>query len=228
MMLMVISLSVLVASVILYVLLMTVILPKAMLKVVYKVDKPKDRGTKKCIFDGKHCMVYTSTKENKQFIKQYVLLQEEGHKTLTCKLTPVVKYIDYDIVLFNRYNKAFKVINVKEDISSAELTRATMLPDETAYVNIVVRKVNHTSLKKAPTVKMKKKSISLFALVVALITAVEGFVIRSCCSYSFGGVFRESFIASYDGLIALGALAILTGIIASISVSLTANKKARK
>ena len=228
MMLTVISLSVLIVSVILFVVLMTVVLPRVMLKVVYKVDKPKDRGTKKCIFNGKHCMVYTSTKENKQFIKQYVLLQEEEHKTLTCKLTPLVKYIDYDIVLFNRYNKAFKVINVKEDIAPTELTRATILPNETSYVNIVVRRVNHTNLKKSPTVQMKRKSIALFAFVSMILTAIEGFVIRSCCSYSFGGVFRESFISSDVGLIPIGILAVITGLIASISVSVTAKKKAKK
>lgn len=223
-----VGLAVLVASVILFVALMTIVLPKALLKVVYNVDRPKDRGTKKCLFNGKHCIVYASTKENIQFIKQYALLQEDGHKSLTCKVTPVVEYLDYDIVLFNRYNKVFKVMNVKEDIIGADLTRTTVLPDETAYVSIVIRKVNHTNLKRSPVVKIKKKSILGFSLLTVLITAIEGFVVRACCSYAFGGVFRESFISSMDGIIFIGILAVLTGIVASISVSLSAKKRAKK
>ena len=223
-----IGLGVLIGSVILFVALMTIILPKALLKVSYGVDKPRDRGSKRCLFNGKHCIVYTSTKENKPFIKQYTLIQEDGHKSLVCKLTPVVEYLDYDIVLFNRYNKVFKVMNVKEDIIGGELTRTTVLPDETAYICIIVRKVNRTSLKKKPTVKIKGKSIAIFSILAMLFTAIEGFVVRACCSYAFGGVFRESFISSMDGIIFIAVLAVLTGIIAAMSVSLSARKRAKK
>ena len=69
MMITAIGLAILVGSVILFVALMTIVLPRTMLKISYGVDKPRDRGTKKCLFDGKNCIVYTSSKENKQFIK---------------------------------------------------------------------------------------------------------------------------------------------------------------
>ena len=225
---MVIGLIILAVSVILFVMLMTLVLPKKILKIVYKVDKPNDRGIKKCLFEGKNCIVYESSRENKSFIKQYVLLQEEGHKALKCKLTPNVEYLDYDVVLFNRYNKVFKVINVKEDIVGMNMTRSTRLPDETAYVRIVVRRVNRTNLKRSPIVKVKGSSVFAFSLLAVLFTAVEAFVIRACCSYCFGDVFRESFISSGEGLLSIAALALAMGIFGAMSVVISAGKRARR
>lgn len=225
---MAIGLVVLIVSVILFVSLMTLVLPKYMLKVSFKIGEACDRGVKKCIYRGKHCMVYDSAKENKPMIKQYLLLQEDGYKTLTCRVTPHVEYLDYDVVLYNRYNKVFKVINVKEDIVGVETTRATRLPNETAYVRIVVRRVNRTPMRKKPIVKIKRKSIFLFSLVAIILTAIEAFVVRACCSYCFGDVYRESFIASTEGLLTIGVLALAMGLLGGISVSISAAKRARK
>ena len=223
-----IGLIVLVVSVIIYIALMTMVLPKGILKVVYKVNEPTDRGSKKCLFEGKNCIVYNSSKENRQYIKQYILLQEEGYKSLKCKLAPLVDYLDYDVVLFDRYNKVFGVINVKEDILGFELTRSTRLPDETAYVRIVIRKVNKLTLTKKPLVKIKGGSIFGFGLVATLMTAIEAFIVRACCSYSFGGLFRESFISSTQGILFIGILAVVTGIIGAVAVALGASKRAKR
>ena len=84
---MIIGLSILTASIILFLTLMTLVLPKYVLRVSYKVGGACDRGVKKCLFKGKHCMVYDSSKENKPIIKQYLLLQEDGYKTLKCRVT---------------------------------------------------------------------------------------------------------------------------------------------
>lgn len=223
-----VGIIVLVVSVIIFIALMTLVLPKKILKVVYNISEPVDRGATKCLFDGKHCMVYNSSKENKLYIKQYLLLQEDGYKSLKCKLTPMVDYLDYDIVLFNRYNKVFKIINVKEDILGFELTRSVRLPDETSYVRIVIRKVNRLTLFKKPLVKIKGGSIFGFGFVAMLLTAVEAFIVRACCSYSFGGLFRESFIASDKGIIFIGILAVVTGIIGAIVVASGASKRAKR
>ena len=222
------GLIILTVSVILFVTLMTLVLPKCMLKVSYKIGGASDRGVKRCLFKGKHCMVYDSSKENKPIIKQYILLQEDGYKTLKCKVTPNVEYMDYDVVLYNRYNKVFKVVNVKEDIVGMEMTRATRLDDETAYVRIVIRRVNRTDMKKKPIVRITGGSIFLFSLVAIMLTAVEIFVVRACCSYSFGDVYRESFIASTEGLITIGVLAFAMGVLGALSVIISAAKRARR
>ena len=215
-------------SVILFVTLVTFVLPKWILKISYKVGGACDRGVKRCLFKGKHCMVYDSSKENKPIIKQYLLIQEDGYKALKCKVTPNVRYVDYDVVLYNRYNKPFKVINVKEDIVGMEMTRTTRLDDDTSYVKIIIKRVNRTDMKKKPVMRIKGSRIFLFSILAVLLTAVEAFAIRVCYSYSFGEVYRESFVSSTKGLIAIGAVALVTGLLGALLVVLRASKRARK
>lgn len=225
---MTIGLTVMTASVILFVTLLTFVLPKWILKISYKVDGACDRGVKKCLFKGKHCMVYDSSKENKPIIKQYLLLQEDGYKALKCKVTPNVRYVDYDVVLYNRYNKPFKVVNVKEDIVGMEMTRTTRLDDETAYVRIIIKRVNRTDMKKKPVVRIRGARIFLFTVTAMALTAVEAFTLRVCYSYSFGKVFRESFVSSNEGLLTIGAVALVTGLIGALLIVMRASKRAKK
>ena len=215
-------------SVILFITLMTFVLPKWILKISYKVGGATDRGVKRCLYKGKHCMVYDSSKENKPIIKQYLLLQEDGYKSLRCKVTPNVRYVDYDVVLYNRYNKPFRVVNVKEDIVGLEMTRSTRLDDETAYVKIIIRRVNRTAMKKKPIMRISGVRIFSFSLLAILLTAVEAFAIRVCYSYAFGEVYRESFVSSTEGLLSIGAIALVTGLLGALLVVIRAMKRARK
>ena len=226
--LMALGIIVLILSVVLFMVLMTLVLPKHVLKVVYTVNNAVDRGVKRCLFKGKRCIVYDSSRENKAVIKQYSILQEDGYKTLRCKLNQNVEYLDCDVVLFNRYNKVFKVINIKEDIVSMAMTRATRLPDETSYVRILIRRVNKTKVKRKPPVKVTGFSIFLFSLIAIALTAVEIFAVRACCSYCFGEIYRESFIASGEGLIVIAVLAAVTGVVGAITAALSAFKRARR
>lgn len=225
---MAVGVIVLVLSVVLFIALMTLVLPKHMLRVVYKVNKATDRGVKRCLYKGKRCIVYDSSRENKAVIRQYSILQEDGYKTLRCKLTQDIEYLDCDIVLFNRYNKVFKIVNVKEDIIGMSMTRATRLPDETAYIRIIIRRVNRTVIKRKPPVKVTGLSIFLFSLVAIVLTALETFVVRACCSYCFGDVYRESFIASAQGLISIGVLAVVMGVVGAITIAISAHSRAKK
>ncbi|MBO5312356.1 MAG: hypothetical protein J6B29_00175 [Clostridia bacterium] len=217
----------LLVSVLIYVALMTMVLPKRMIKVKYTINECEDRGVKKCLFKDRNCIVYKSSNTNKKYIKQYVLVQQDGYKLLKCKLSSMVEYIDYDIVLFDRCNKPFRVINVKEDILGVDYTRSTILPNETSYITIVIRKVNKQSFKVSPIVKLKGGSVLGFSIITVLLTALEGFIVRACCSYSFGGVFRESFIASANGILFVLGLALVAGLLSAILVNISASRRAR-
>lgn len=227
-MLMAIGFSILIISAVLYLALVAVVLPNRMLKVKYPVKEPSDRGIKKCLYYSKPCMVYSSSSENKPYITQYLLIGEDGYKTLRCKVTPSVEYLDYDVVIFDRFNKPAGVINVKEEISASDLTKSVILPAETAYVRIVIRRVNRNKLNTSATARVGFFSILWYSLVVTLLTALEVFIVRAACSYSFGDVYRESFIASTNGLLLLAALAVCTGVISILFTLLGARRKSRR
>ncbi len=227
-MLMAVGLCILIISAVLYLALVAIVLPSRMLKVVYPVKEPSDRGIKKCLYYGKPCMVYTSSSENKPYISQYLLIGEDDYKTLRCKVTPSVEYLDYDIVYFDRFNKPLGVINVKEEISSSDLTKSVILPKEASYVRIIIRRVNRKRMRKGAAVRVGFFSVLWYSLAVTLMTALEAFAVRAACSYSFGDVYRESFIASSSGLILIAVLAVCTGIISILLTLWGARRRARK
>jgi len=215
---MTIGIVLLIGSVFSFILLMTYILPKLFLKVSYTVSEPVDIGIKRCFYKGKRCVVYEGGSEIRKYIKKYLLLQGKGHKILRCKMTHPIGYIDYDIVVFDRYDKVHSVINVKESLVNSEYTRRVELPDEASYVRLVIRKVNDTVITKEPIAFIPRARINWYMIFAILVTALETFVLKVSCAYAFGGVFRESFVRSSKGLVVSLLFAIVTGIIALVTV----------
>lgn len=212
----------LVTSMALFVALLTVILPKLFLKVKFRVKEPTDRGIKRYIYNGKRCVVYETGNQINKYIKNYLLLEGDNCKILRCKTANRIVYLDYDVVVFDRYDKVVGVINVKENMVSGNFTRRVELPEETSYVRIILRKANNISLKKKkekPIAYISKGKIFLYSLAAMVVTVLEVFALKVACAYAFGEVFRESFVRSGYGIIMGFILAIATGIIATITVS---------
>jgi hypothetical protein len=215
---MIVGIVLMVVSVFFFVISMTAILPKLLLRVKSTVTEPEGRGIKKALFNGRRCIVYRSGSEVHKYIKQYLIYDEGNQKVLRCKTNGSLRYIDYDIVLFNKYDKAFKVINVKEDIVKGDLTRRVDLPKETSYVSIVIRKADSQDFAKPPVFNVTVKSIAIYSIACFLVTLLETFILKVSCAFAFGGVFRESFIQSPSSTIVGLLLSLLTGLLALISI----------
>ena len=186
-------------SVVAFSVLLMIALQRAILKLNYTINEPNDRGVKRYIFKGKRCILYNSADENKSIIKQYLLMDDENCKVLRCKMARPVSYIDYDVMVFDKCGEVMKIVNVKENLVNSEYTRKVELPKQTAYVRIILKEANDTIYKGKPIAFVHKKRITLYALASAVLTAFEVFFVKICCSYAFGGVFRESFMMSMDG-----------------------------
>ncbi len=223
-----VGIMLLVASVLLFVILMTVVLPRMVLKASCKIKDPQGRGTRRVIYKGQRCVVYEASNKIHKYIKQYLLLKEPEGKILKCKTSGEYSYLDYDVVVFNRYNEVIKVINVKENIPEGDFTRKTPLPDDTSYVNIVVRRADNKVVSTEPIMSVSGKRVLLYSLFALLLTLAEMFVLKVSCAYAFGGVFRESFIRSIDGAIAGSVLAILIGIASMIIVFATVSSRSKR
>lgn len=215
---MAIGIVLLIGSVFLFIILMTVILPKLFLTVNYNVTEPCDIGTKRCIYKGRRCIVYDGGKEIRTYIKKYLLIQGKNCKMLRCKTAIPIGFIDYDIVVFDRYNKVHQIINVKENLVNTDYTRRVELPNETAYVRLVIRNVNGNTITNEPVAYIPKKKINWYTFFAIMVAALETFTLKVSCSYAFGGVFRESFIRSGKGLLVCLIFAVATGMVALITV----------
>ena len=109
-----IGLTVVIVSMILFIVALTMLLPRLLLRVKYNVDEPQDRGLKRCIVGNKRCVVFRSEERNRPYIKQFLLTcDENGEKLLKCKCAKGIHYLDYDVVTFDRYDKVIEVINDK-------------------------------------------------------------------------------------------------------------------
>lgn len=175
-------------------------LPRWLLRTKYADIKTSDRGMRRCLFKGKRCIVYDVSRAQRKYVRRYILCQEKGYKTLRCHAVSAVTYLDYDVVLFNRYDKIIGVIHVKENLTSG-FTRSVQLPDDTAYISLELRRVNKEFLGKKQIVSISRKKMLVFALLALLLAAGESFVIKVGCAYAFGGVYREDFISSMDGTV---------------------------
>lgn len=223
-----IGLTVVIVSMILFIVALTMLLPRLLLRVKYNVDEPQDRGLKRCIVGNKRCVVFRSEERNRPYIKQFLLTcDENGEKLLKCKCAKGIHYLDYDVVTFDRYDKVIEVINVKEDVCQLGVTRNVVLPRECSYVSIIIRGANETEFVTAPMTAIPKKSIFGYSVCVFLLSMLESFIIKISCAYTFGGVFRESFASSADSILLNLLISITLCLIGGATVIMTIWKRNR-
>lgn len=211
-------------SILAFVMILTEVLPRFLLKLKYIALAPSDRGVKKMIFEDKRCILYEGGKEINKYIKQYVLIDDVGCKVLRCKTTRPTNYINYDVVSFNRYGEIIKVINVNERLVHCDFTRRVELPKETSYIKIILKQVDDEAFKTEPLWYIPRNKIRLYVILSTVLSLLEIYALKICCAYAFGEVFREDFIRSYNGAITILILSIAMGLITFITVKKSINR----
>ena len=163
----------------LYVALVSKILPLFLLKAKYKVQKLKDRGLKKYTFDGGRAITYKPCGETGKYIKQYILLAHDGDKYIKCKFDKRVFSIKYDLVALNSDDKELNTIQICEPTVYSGNVDAVILPENTAYVCIVVKEVNGFVVSDTPKMHYSFGRAFSFALVTVLLTVTEYLTMRA-------------------------------------------------
>ena len=208
--------AILTLSIAVYGLLMAVVLPRAFLKTELVEIKAKDRGIKNIKETVGRSIVYQPSVAIRKYVTQYVVSDRKGKKVLICKTRPNVRYLDYDVVMFNGINKPFKAVNAKELIENGYTDKLTLDP-ETAYVTLVINAVNDEQFDEGVIKPISGGKTTLYAITSALLAFVQVYFVKLCCSYAFGGVFREEFMITLQGNI---ITAICGGIAAIINITL--------
>ncbi len=224
---MAIGIVLLVASMTLFLYLTVILLPHKFLCVKYLISAPEGRGVRRCIFNGKHCVLYEAARHTRRYIRQYLLTEEDGAKLLLCKTNGNVVYLEYDVVLFDRYNKVFRILNIKESIPEGDYTKPVQLPIETAYVSLVLRRVNRTAISKRRLSRVPAGRIFSYILLTVLIALLQAFALNVSCAYIFGGVFRESFIRKPEAIFMSLALSLIIAVVGMIPAVVGACKSSK-
>ena len=164
---------VLVLSMILYVYLFSVIIPKFIMRLKLKKENTQDRGLKKFVYSNGRCVLYETELSARKYISNYALYTEDGYKYIKCLAVGTVRNLSYDIYAFDNRNKLIDIIAVSEVLGEERYTTSVALPPETSYVRFVLRKVdNEYSCKKVYADYSIARYI-ICASLVALATAFE-------------------------------------------------------
>ena len=198
-----------VASSAVFVITVSFILPKFLLQNKYKLKKLQDRGIGKFrTASDDRAMLYEPSISARKYVKQYLLTDKGGEKTLICKISPDIAYLEYDVVLFNGNHTVFRVINVRDVIEERGFTKEIELPAETSYVSLVLNAANDEKLDKSVNVKVSPLKVLAFVGITMALSVGVAFCLKLSCSNLFGGVFRESFMNDANGNLFTAALAL--------------------
>ena len=202
-------------------------LPGLLLRTKYRSVQLHARGLRRCLYNGKRCVVYERSMNWRRYITRYLICQGEGCKYLKCKVSPSVRALEYDVVLFDRYNCIFDVINVKETLNSP-YTSFLRLPDATSYVSLQLRRVNKTQLSNEKQLAyIPRLRIVWFVVLAFLMTLVEAVAIMASCAHAFGGVFREDFVSSIERMLIGVGVACVVALIGLLIVAISYRRHSR-
>lgn len=178
-----------------FVALISFIFPKVFLSSGRKAVETEDRGIRKLKGDDFYAVVYLPKEKFRKAIKEYVLKDKGGVKTVKCKTDGDLKYIDYEIVSFSESGEVIDVLRVKEILTEKGFTKETVIPYAANYVTV---RVNETDFEKFDeplrfvSAKGKKGAFFFFSAASAI---AEALITKVCFAHFFGGVFCESFLS---------------------------------
>ena len=165
-------------SIFLYVFLTGRLYPTLFLKPRYDVSALTDRGIARYQFDGGRAITYAPSIRIRKYIKSYVLSSIDGEKYMQCELDDRIDFIHYDVVIYDSNDRAVRVVSVKDPIATHGKTRMTLLPSETAYVNVILRSVNGEEISNEAVALIPKRKIMLYVLLTALTSAAEALLLQ--------------------------------------------------
>lgn len=205
-------------SIVLYVCLVSKILPFFLLKPGYKVDNIGDRGLKKYSFENGRAIAYEPSHQAKKYINQYVLSSNNRDKYIKCRIDKRIFSIRYDVVAFDSSDKVITTVQVSEQISTAGISRAAILPAKTAYVTVVVKEVNGCLASDSPKMLFSGIKLASFAASCIALTVIEYLIIRAGILFFADSFFSysEKFGSSFSILSLALAAAVGLGLAAVI------------
>ncbi len=165
---------ILLCSAVLYVFLITRILPHLMLRPRYDLSVLHERGIRKYVFRKGRAIVYEPSVQASRFVSQYILSCNDGEKYIKCKIDPRVLTIKLDVVAMDADDKVISIVQIAEPVLDRGYTRGAILPANTSYVCVIVKEVNGRIAE--PTVKLRLPILQagLYVLITVLCSVIEG------------------------------------------------------
>lgn len=211
------------AAFVIFLLLHILIFPKMFLKAHSLFAG--DRAVRDIPEAGGRSIIYAPGKKYSSYIKHYIVSENDGKKQLKCEVDKNLRYLEYDIRMFDNKGRLIKIYTVKEVLDgSGYTTGAVDLDDMTAFVNVIVRTADDKQLPLDKARKVSGGGIFMYFLCSSITEIVCAFVVKICIGKLFGGIYHETFLMSLDStLITLAVCAVM--IILNITVTCVSLRK---
>ncbi len=136
-------------------------------KVIGKYKFPEGKG-----------IVFEPCDEYKGYLEKYMLFVYKKRKYIKCRLSGDVVSLRYEVAVYNEKDKLIKVFELGENVIEKKETQSILLPDNTAYVSVVLRSVNEkenfSTLRSTSIVK-----ICIFSVLTVAMTVACGLLTRT-------------------------------------------------
>ena len=205
------------------------LIPKRFLRPFFALKESRDRGLKIIPEKNGSSIVYAPDYQYGKYVDQYVLSERDGDKIMLLSVAEDVKFIDFDVAVFNEKDKVVKVVNVRKTVEDGFVE--TALPDETAYVSLILNKVDNAVFKNDVMAKVPAGNVFLNILLTSFALVAEIFVTKWAISNLFGKAFREIFMLSSKSTAitsAIAAAAIVLNALITVLVVAVRNKNVNK
>lgn len=191
------------------------LLPRLFIRPDYKGLASHDRGLKRYTFDEGRAIVYEPVEESKKYVDQYIVSMNNGEKFLKCKVADGVRSIEYDVIAFNSRDKALDVLAVADRVSKKkELTSAVSLPTETAYISLLVKRVNGVRVTKKPTVYYSGVKLSAYVVLSAAVMSLPVLTIKNIIGEMLSAFSKDiEIISDFKTVLITAAISVLCSIL---------------
>ena len=160
-------------SLVLYVFLMSSVLPKWLLRIECSHGAGRDRGLRKYKYPTGRGVVYEPHPSVRKYVNLYALYTHNGYKYFKCKPDISVRRISYDIVIFDNKNRIIDVIGVEENLKSLGTMSTVALPRETSYVSFCLNSVGADSFKPRFSLYYSLKNVLIYGAAVAVVSFAQ-------------------------------------------------------
>ncbi len=190
-----------------------------LLSPTYKKHTPTDKGIGKYQFPNGKGVTFEPDEKYRKYLKKYVLFVYGDQKYIKCKLSGDVLSLRYEVAAYDYKSRLIKVLELAENVAAGSQTQTVRVPDDTAYVSVILRSVNErerfSTLRRTSFVK-----ICVFSFLTVAMTVACGLLARTA-------ILSISELLDFRWDISLGANLILSTIIGAhvVFLYLVINRK---
>jgi len=169
-----------VLTLVLYVLLLSVILPALVLKPRLESAKDEDGEAEKYVFANGRAIVWQPEGEDGRYIKQYSLSLSNGKKFVKVRFDGAVRSVCYEATALDSRDRILGTVSVREELSAQNggVAKAVELPSETARVTVRPISVNGNPTGFARMVGVSRAGRIAYAAAVWACSVAEAYFLR--------------------------------------------------